>query len=80
MIEKQKLDTKVLEWASRTYGEDHPDTLWSMANLAMTYQNQGQWLAAEQLELQVIEKAKTLLGEDHPDTLWRMANLAAIYR
>ena len=79
-MEKQKLNTKVLECTRRTYGEDHPDTLSSMANLATTYGNQGQWAEAEQLDLQVIEKRKTLLGEDHPDTLTSMANLAATYR
>ena len=60
-------------------GEDHPDTLSSMAHLAATYWNRGQWSEAEQLELQVMEKRRTLLGEDHPKTLSSMAHLAATY-
>ncbi len=79
-MEKQKLDTKVLEQAKKTYGEDHPNTLTSMANLAATYRDQGRWSEAEQLELQVMEKTKTLLGEDHPDTLTSMYKLAATYK
>lgn len=57
-------------------GEDHPDTLTSMNNLASTYRNQGQWGAAEELEVQVLEMRKKRLREDHPDTLICMHNLA----
>ena len=43
-------------------GEEHPDTLTSMANLASTYRNQGRWKEAEKLEVQVMETRKTKLG------------------
>jgi Tetratricopeptide repeat len=55
---------------------DHPDTLTSIANLALTYRNQGRWKEAEQLFVQVMETRKTVLGVDHPDTLASMNNLA----
>ncbi len=61
-------------------GEEHPDTLNSMANLASTYRNQGRWKEAEELEVGVMETTKRVLGEEHPDTLISMANLAATYR
>jgi Tetratricopeptide repeat len=48
-------------------GEEHPDTLASMANLASTYRNQGRWKEAKELEVQVIETRKRVLGEEHPD-------------
>ena len=61
-------------------GDEHPDTLTSMANLASTYWNQGRWKEAEELEVQVMETRKRVLGEEHPSTITSMANLASTYR
>ncbi|KAN0082027.1 hypothetical protein V8E54_003325 [Elaphomyces granulatus] len=61
-------------------GPEHPDTLTSMNNLALTYQKQGRWTAAEMLLVQVIEARKTVLGPEHPDTLTSMNNLALTYQ
>jgi tetratricopeptide (TPR) repeat protein len=62
-----------------TLGEQHPDTLGAIANLAGTYRNQGKWEEAVILEEKVLELRKEILGEQHPDTLGAMANLAATY-
>ena len=51
-----------------------------MANIAVTYCNQGKWIEAEQLEVQVMDMRKKLLGAEHPDTLTSMANLTVIYQ
>jgi hypothetical protein len=40
-----------METRKTKLGEDHPDTLISIANLASTYRNQGRWEEAEQLEV-----------------------------
>ena len=61
-------------------GEEHPDTLTSMANLASTYWNQGRWKEAEELEVGVMETTKRVLGEEHPHTLTSMANLAFTWK
>ena len=37
----------------RVFGEDHPDTLSVMGNLAATYSDQGRWKEAEELEVHV---------------------------
>ncbi|KAJ7447397.1 hypothetical protein FB451DRAFT_778546 [Mycena latifolia] len=74
------LRESVLERQRTLLGEDHPDVLLSMANLATTYWKLGQVRKAEELDTMVLEKYKTLLGEDHPDTLNAMANVAATYR
>jgi hypothetical protein len=74
------LDVVVMEKRKQLLGEDHPNTLTSMSNLASTYRNQGRWKDAEVLEVVVMEKRKQLLGEDHPHTLTIMANLASTYR
>jgi hypothetical protein len=36
-----ELEVQVIETTKRVLGDEHPDTLTSMANLAATYRNQG---------------------------------------
>lgn len=69
-----------MEVRGRALGQEHPDTLISMANLASTYRNQGRWKEAEVLEVQVLEIRKGVLGPEHPHTLISMSNLASTYR
>ncbi|KAF1357717.1 kinesin light chain 3 [Lizonia empirigonia] len=76
----EELDVQVMEARKRVLGDEHPDTLSSMANLAATYRNQGRWAEAEELDVQVMEARKRVLGDEHPHTLSSMANLAATYR
>ena len=45
-----------MEKRMHTLGEEHPDTLASMAGLAATYTEQGQWKKAEALQVGVMEK------------------------
>ncbi|KAJ7807724.1 hypothetical protein B0H13DRAFT_2295736 [Mycena leptocephala] len=76
----EELEVIVLEKRKQLLGDDHPDTLHAMANLASTYHKLKQFTRAAELEVVVLEKQKQLLGDDHPDTLLAMANLAATYR
>ena len=48
----------------RVLGQEHPDTLNSMDNLASTYRNQGRWEKAEQLLVKVMETRKRVLGQN----------------
>jgi tetratricopeptide (TPR) repeat protein len=64
---------------SSVHGYEHPDTLTSMGNLALTFWKQGRWKEAEELEVQVLETKKRVLGEEHPSTLTSMDNLAMTY-
>ena len=50
-----------------------------MANLAVTYHQQGRHKEAQELEVWVLEIRKRILREEHPDTLMSMANLACTY-
>ncbi|KAK4245726.1 hypothetical protein C7999DRAFT_42748 [Corynascus novoguineensis] len=61
-------------------GEEHPETLSSIADLAAAYWNQGRWKEAENLEVQVMETRKRVLGEEHPDTLSSIRALALTYQ
>ena len=64
----------------KVLGEEHPNTLTSMINLASTYRNQGRWNEAEKVEIQVLEMRKKLLDAQHRNTLASMGNLASTYR
>jgi hypothetical protein len=64
-----------MEIIKRVLGLEHPDTLTSINNLALTYSRQGRWQEAEELEVQVMETRKKVLGLEHPDTLKSMNNL-----
>jgi hypothetical protein len=72
----RKLMEEVLEARRGLLGEEHPDTLMAMNNLALTLQVQGDPAGARKLMEQVLEASRRLLGEEHPDTLRAMNNLA----
>ena len=78
--EAEELFAQVMETRKRALGEEHPDTLTSMANLASTYRNQGRWKEAEELQAKELKICSRVLGEEHPSTLTSMANLASMYR
>ena len=61
----------------RVLGEEHPDTLASMNNLAASLHGLGDLEAACALHEQVFERVSRVLGEEHPDTLTSMSNLAS---
>jgi hypothetical protein len=50
----------------RVLGDEHPDTLTSMADLASTYSNQGRWKEAEELEVRVMELGRGCLARSIP--------------
>ncbi|GES56908.1 FabD/lysophospholipase-like protein [Aspergillus terreus] len=86
----EELPMQVIETHKEKLEADHPDRLtnmaylasrllFSMANLASTYRNQGRWKAAEELDMQVLERLNETKGADHPDTLVSMANLASTF-
>jgi len=77
--EAEELEVGVMETRKRVLGEEHPDTLISMANLASTYWNRGRWKEAEELQVGVMETRKRVLGQEHPSTLTSIANLASTY-
>ena len=64
----------------RLLGEEHPDTIWTMSQLAVLTQKQGRFAEAETLYLQVLAHHRRTLGEKHITTLTAMMNLADVYR
>jgi tetratricopeptide (TPR) repeat protein len=74
-----ELYKQAMQSRKRVLGNEHPDTLSSMNNLASTYMNQGQWKDAEELQVQTMQAMERVLGNEHPDTLRIMDNLATTY-
>ena len=60
----------------RVLGAEHPDTLASMGNLAISLHSQGDLAGARQLQETVLAARRRVLGAEHPDTLTVMSNLA----
>ena len=73
------LHKQTLELRNRILGDEHPDTLWSMNDLAASYANLGQYQEASHLGQQALDLRKLLLGDEHPDTLLSMRGLAISY-
>ncbi|KAK3984461.1 kinesin light chain [Cladorrhinum sp. PSN332] len=71
---KQAVDIR-----TEVLGEEHPNTLSSMNELALTYRNQCRWKEIEPMQIQILEINKRVLGEEYPNTLGSMSNLAATY-
>jgi tetratricopeptide (TPR) repeat protein len=60
-------------------GEEHPNTLRSMHNLAEVFSRQGKYSEAEALIRQVLEVARRVLGEEHPNTLISRKTLGTVF-
>ncbi|KAF9001699.1 P-loop containing nucleoside triphosphate hydrolase protein, partial [Cyathus striatus] len=58
----EKLEIQLVEMRIRILGQEHPDTITSMANLASTYRKEGRWNDAEKLQIQVMEMRIRILG------------------
>ncbi|KAJ7716179.1 hypothetical protein B0H14DRAFT_3013094 [Mycena olivaceomarginata] len=74
----KELNTTVLEKQKQVLGNNHPDTLFTMGNLANTL-SPGRASKGQRTQLTVLEKQKQVLGDHHPHTLIIMGNLASIY-
>ena len=59
----------MIETRKRVLGKEHPDTLTSMNNLAITWKEQGRNVKAIDLMGECIYLRTRILGADHPHTL-----------
>jgi hypothetical protein len=60
-------------------GEDNPNTIWAMHNLAISYAEAGRADEAMKLREEKLRLQRNKLGSDHPDTLRSMNGLAVNY-
>jgi Tetratricopeptide repeat len=75
-----QLDQGTLARRRRDLGEDHPDTLASAGNLAVSLRAAGEYQAARELDEDSLARRRRILGEDHPDTLASASGLAISLR
>ncbi|KAF2022695.1 hypothetical protein EK21DRAFT_40181, partial [Setomelanomma holmii] len=66
ITDAEMLATKSMKARKKVLGQEHPDTLSSMAIVGSAYRLGGRWGDAEKLEVQVMETSKKKLGADHP--------------
>ena len=67
---------RALAIARSVLGEEHPDTLTRMNNLALTLNVKGDRSGARALQEDQLSLSRRVQGEEHPETLRSMANLA----
>jgi tetratricopeptide (TPR) repeat protein len=63
----------------RVFGDDHPNTLTSLNNLAGLFESKGEYDRALQMCEECLTKMKRVLGDDHPNTLQSLINLAGLF-
>jgi hypothetical protein len=70
--------TKTLDVKRRVLGEEHPDTLITIADVADLWQDQGKYGQAEGLYARVLTVRRRVLGTQHPDTIAALASLGGL--
>jgi serine/threonine protein kinase/tetratricopeptide (TPR) repeat protein len=73
------LQEKARDYYLAVCGQEHPDTLSTMHNLANSYDEAGRRAEALKLQEQVRALRRKVLGPEHPDTLLAMNSLASFY-
>ena len=66
-----------METREEVLGPNHPDTLKTKTNYAITLKNLNRYKEAEKLELEVMKAQEEVLGPNHPDTLKTKTNYAS---
>jgi tetratricopeptide (TPR) repeat protein/predicted Ser/Thr protein kinase len=78
--EAERQIERALDLRRRLLGEEHPDTLASMNELAGIYRDQGKYEQAEPRFIKVLEMRRRVMGTQHLDTLRTMNDLAELYQ
>ncbi|KAL8934723.1 MAG: hypothetical protein Q9216_005761 [Gyalolechia sp. 2 TL-2023] len=69
---------RALEETEKALGEEHPDTLRIVNDLATALSEQGKYGAAEEMGWRAVKGQEKALGEEHPETLNSVTNLANV--
>ena len=68
-----------MESSARVLGDDHPQTLSRLDDLAGVYQRTGRYADAERTYVDVVERTTASRGAEHPATLAYRGNLISLY-
>jgi tetratricopeptide (TPR) repeat protein len=74
--EAAAMKKEVLEKRQRILGDEHPNMILAINNLASTLGDQGKFEEAALMFKEVLEKTQRILGDEHPSTILAMHNLA----
>jgi tetratricopeptide (TPR) repeat protein len=77
--EEEEEMEKIYKENKKKLGDDHPDTLKSLNNLANVFTKNGEYDRALPLYEECLAGRKRVLGDDNPDTLISLNNLAVLY-
>ncbi len=69
---------RALETRRRLLGDDHPDTLTSLHDMAQMLWEQKRLSEAGLYVREALEKRRRVLGDDHPDTLDSLTEMGAV--
>ncbi|PVF98646.1 hypothetical protein CPB86DRAFT_673494, partial [Serendipita vermifera] len=73
--EALELGTKAVEFRQKILGNEHRDTLTSMAHLSDCFLEIGNHDEALRLALKVLNIRQRVLGIEHPDTKWSLESV-----
>ena len=76
----RSLYKRALAIYEKSLGPEHPDVAWSLNELALLYDKQGKYAAAEPLYKRALAIYEKSLGPEHPDVAWTLNNLGKIYQ
>ena len=74
-----KLMKEVLAVRRRVHGDDHPDTLDSITNLALQHTELGDYAAALPLSKEAVASTRRTLGGEHEEAGHAIISLAAVH-
>jgi tetratricopeptide (TPR) repeat protein len=75
-LASERLTCLIMETQRHDLGEEHPETLVSMNDMAQVLSDLGEYAEAEKMNRQTLKLRERILGKEHPDTLTSMSNLA----
>jgi hypothetical protein len=73
--EAEELEVQVMQMRKRVLGDEHPDTLLSTHNLALTLYSQARREEALVIMESCVQSRQQVLGEQHPDTQLSLGTL-----
>jgi tetratricopeptide (TPR) repeat protein len=74
----RSLQEEILAKRKQTLGEEHPNSLEALNNLAVTLNAQGEREVAREMMVHVLKLRSKVLGENHPLTLVTLRNLGVM--
>lgn len=72
------MSRQALEEERKALGDQHPDMLTSINNLATVLRNEGKYEAAEEMSRRALDGREKALEKEHTHTLTSISNLALV--